>query len=174
MDAPSPQPSDTFVQAPFLSSPRPTQVQTVRVTDYYIAFVAPTATREPTKEEYNEMNRRITAYFSDDLIRLYADDSNIEFVSIDSSNDFTLYGAAAGIPRPEFNIYMNFNYTDVTYRTTTGLMVVPTVDETFGDLRNSITVNFILQVVRNYTGTPFESTNEVIFAASDFVGPPAF
>jgi hypothetical protein len=162
MDAPSPQPSNMFVQAPFLSSPRPTQVQTVRVTDYFIAFVAPTATREPTEEEYNEMNRRITAYFSDAVLSLYADDSNIEFVSIDSSNDFTLYGAAAGIPSPRYNIYMNFNYTDVTYRTTTGLMVVPTVAEQFFDLKNSITVDFILDVVRTYTGTPFESTNEVV------------
>jgi hypothetical protein len=74
------------------------------VTDYYISFVAPGATREPTQEEYDEMLRRITAYFVDIFVAM--NDADTEFVSIDSSIDLTLYGAAAGIPRPEFNIYI--------------------------------------------------------------------
>jgi hypothetical protein len=161
--------SDAPSRAPIPSSSTATPVQIVRVTDYYISFVAPGATREPTQEEYDEMLRRITAYFVD--IFMAMNDADTEFVSIDSSIDFTLYGAAAGIPRPEFNIYMNFDFSNFIYTETS---VVPTVAETFDILRSSITVDFILEIVRTYTGTPFESTNEVFFAASEFVGPPAF
>jgi hypothetical protein len=170
-DAPSAAPaiaeSDAPSRAPIPLSPTGTPVQIVRVTDYYISFVAPDATREPTQEEYDEMLVRISAYFVETFMAL--NDADTEFISVDSSNDFTLYGDAAGIPRPEFNIYMNFDFSNIIYTETS---VVPTVAETFDIMRSSITQDFILNVVRTYTGTPFESTNEVFFAASEFIGPP--
>jgi hypothetical protein len=166
-DAPSVAPaiaeSDAPSRAPIPLSP----TAIVRVTDYYIAFVAPAATREPTEDEYNEMLRRITEYFVDIFTAM--NDADTEFVSIDSSIDFRLYGDGAVIPR--FNIYMNFDFSNFIYTETS---VVPTVAEIFDILRYSINQEFILDIVRTYTGTPFESTNEVKFAASEFVGPPAF
>jgi hypothetical protein len=167
--APSILPSDAPSNAPINLSPTATPVQTVRVTDYYISFVAPDATREPTQDEYDEMLRRITAYFKDTFTGIYATDPNTEFLDVVSSNDFSLYGAAAGIPEARFNIYMNFDFSDFTY---TEGSVVPTNAEIFQIMKDAITQDFIIQVVRTYTGTPFESTNEVFFAASEFNGKP--
>jgi hypothetical protein len=155
------------VGVPINSSPTP--VQTVRVTDYYVAFVAPDATREPTPDEYDEMSRRITAYFNDTFTGIYATDPNTEFLDVVSSNDFSLYGTAAGIPEARFNIYMNFDFSDFTF---TEASVVPTSAEIFQIMRDAITPDFIIDVVRTYTGTPFDSTNEVFFSASEFNGPP--
>jgi hypothetical protein len=167
--APSVLPSDAPSNMPINLSPTATPVQTVRVTDYYISFVAPDATREPTQDEYAEMLRRITAYFKDTFTGIYANDPNTTFLDVVSSNDFTLYGAAAGIPEARFNIYMNFDLSDFTYTLDS---VVPTNAEIFQIMKDSITQQFIIDVVRTYTGTPFESTNEVFFAASEFNGKP--
>ena len=164
-DAPSLAPSG----APVVLSPTPTPVQTVRITDYYISFVAPDATREPTQDEYDEMLRRITEYYKEIFTGIFATDPDTVFLDIISSNDFTLFGDAAGIPEARFNIYMNFDFSDIIY---TEESVVPTNQEIFTIMEEAITQDFILEVVRTYTGTPFESTNEVFFAASEFVGPP--
>jgi hypothetical protein len=166
-DAPSLTPSG----APIPLVPTPTPVQVVRVTDYYISFVAPGATREPTQAEYDEMLRRINGWFEMVFMAQYANNPDVQFIGSEASNDFTLYGLNMEIPpRPaDFNLYMNFDITDFTYSENS---VVPTTAEAFEIMRASITRDFILQVVRTYTGTPFESTNEVFFAASEFTAPP--
>jgi hypothetical protein len=164
-------PSDSPSVAPIPLNPTPTPVQLLLVEDYYISFVAPGATREPTQEEYDEMLVRINDWFEQQFEELYANNPDVEFLGAESSNDFTLYGLNTGIPpRPaEFNIYMNFDFTEYTYSETS---TVPTTQEVFEVMRQSITRDFILEVVRTFTGTPFESTIEVFFAASQFSAPP--
>jgi hypothetical protein len=166
-DAPSLRPSG----APIPLVPTPTPVQIVRVTDYYISFVAPDATREPTQAEYDEMLRRINEWFQMTFMEQYANNPETQFIGSVASNDFTLFGVNNNIPpRPaDFNIYMNFDFSEFTY---TENSVVPTTSEAFEIMRASITRDFILEVVRTYTGTPFESTDEVFFAASEFTQPP--
>jgi hypothetical protein len=148
-----------------LSPTATTQLQTVRVTDYYIAFNAPNATREPTEKEYNEMNRRITAYFAKVLMNIYEDDPKIEFISMNSSIDFTRYGAEAGIFLNGYNIIMSYSFSDVTFRTLTeSSVVVPSAPQISSRWRYSTNYNYFISLVpRTYTGTPFESTDRVYF-----------
>ena len=164
-------PSDSPSIAPIPLNPTPVPVQIVLIEDYYISFVAPGATREPTQEEYDEMLIRINDWFEMQFMALYANRTDVQFLGAETSNDFTLFGLNTGIPpRPEnFNIYMNFDFSEYTYSESS---TVPTTQEVFEIMRLSITQAFILQVVRTFTGTPFESTVEVFFAASQFVAPP--
>jgi hypothetical protein len=164
-------PSDSPSIAPIPLNPTATPVQTVLVNDYYISFLAPGATREPTQAEYDEMLTRINGWFEMQFTAQYANRTDVQFLGTETSNDFTLYGLNNNIPpRPaEFNIYMNFNFSAFTFSETS---VVPTTQEIFEIMRLSITRDFILQVVRTFTGSPFESTVEVFFAASQFAMPP--
>lgn len=117
------------------------------------------------------MLRRITAYYKEAFTEFYANDPDTEFLDVVLSNDFNLYGTAAGIPEARSNIYMNFDFSD--FRFTEG-SVVPTTAEIFAIMFDATVTNvdFVFQVPRSYTGTPFESTNEVFFEASEFNGPP--
>jgi hypothetical protein len=164
-------PSDSPSAAPIPLNPTPTPVQLLLIEDYFISFVAPGATREPTQAEYDEMLVRINDWFEQQFEELYANRTDVQFLGAESSNDFALYGLNNDIPpRPaEFNIYMNFDFTEYTYSEDS---VIPTTQEVFEVMRLSITTDFILEVVRTFTGTPFESTNEVFFAASQFAAPP--
>lgn len=164
-------PSDSPSIAPIPLNPTPTPVQIVLVRDYYISFLAPSATREPTQAEYEEMLTRINDWFEMQFTAIYANSTDVQFLGAQTSNDFTLYGLNNNIPpRPaEFNIYMNFDFSEYTFSETSN---VPTTQEVFEIMRLSITRDFILQVVRTFSGTPFESTVEVFFAASEMMSPP--
>lgn len=149
----------------------PSPLQFVLVEDYYISFAAPGATREPTQAEYDEMLVRINDWFEAQLRAKYANRTDVEFLGTESSNDFTLYGINNNIPpSPErFNIYMNFDFSKFSFSETS---TVPTNEEVYEIMLASITPDFILQVVRSLTGSPFELTNEVFFAASQLIAPP--
>jgi hypothetical protein len=165
----NPSVSPTAVPIPLV--PTPTPVQRLRITDYYISFVTDTTSREPTQEEYDEMLSRINGWFEMRFTEVYANDPNIQFLGAETSNDFTIFGLNNQIPpRPaEFNIYMNFDFSEFTYSEQS---MVPTTADVFEVMRSSITQDFILQVARTYTGTPFASTIEVFFAASELTAPP--
>ena len=147
---------------------------TVRLEDYFVSFVAPDAIRSPTTEEFSEMLVRITAYFDAYLSEYFAANqtTSVFFDSIETVNDFNLYGVPeAGQPEERFNIYMNFNHSDFIF--TPGALELPTAEEIFAILLTSISADFILDVVRTYTSTPFESTNEVYCGVSLYTnGPP--
>jgi hypothetical protein len=149
--------------------------QIVRLEDYYMSFVAPDATRSPTEEEYSEMLVNITNYFETYLKDYFITNNNetISLVRIVTSNDFNLYGTSTpGLPDSRYNIYMNFNYTDFMY--TPGTENPPNAEETFSILLLSITPDFIINIVRTFVFTPFESTNEVFCGESNFTnGPPS-
>ena len=143
----------------------------IRLEDYYMSFVAPDATRSPTTEEFSEMLLRITAYFDAYLTEYLATNQTLSFDRIESSNNFNLYGTPeAGQPEERYNIYMNFNYSDFIF--TPNTLDPPTSDEIFTILLTSITPDFILDVVRTYTFTPFESTNEVFCGTSSYTNAP--
>ena len=144
---PSQGPSGIQSTAPIPLNPTPAPLQIVLVEDYFISFLAPGATREPTPAEYDEMLVRINDWFELQFTTRYANDPNVQFLGSETSNDFTLYGLMNNIPpRPnEFNIYMNFDFSEFTFSETS---TVPTTEEVFEILRSSITADFILQSVQ--------------------------
>lgn len=137
-----------------------------------MSFVAPDATRSPTTAEFSEMLLRITAYFDVYLTEYLAMNQTLTFDRIETVNDFNLYGTPeAGQPEERYNIYMNFNYSDFIF--TSDTIEPPTSNEIFAILLTSITPDFIIDVVRTYVLTPFESTNEVFCGTSSYTnGPP--
>ena len=160
-------PTTSPTSAPISITPIPTTLSSiVSLEDYYISFVAPMATREPTPEEYNEMGVRINDWFEAQLTAFYTNvnRTDVQFLGTESSINCTLFGGSNNtIPprRDEFNIYMNFEFFDFTFSENSN---VPTTAEVVEIMIASISRDFILQVVRTYTGTPFESTNEVFIS----------
>jgi hypothetical protein len=130
-----------------------------------MSFVAPKATRGPTREEYDEMTERIRIWF-ETAIKTEYNDRNIKLLDVELVNDFEVYGLNKDIPpRPEnFNIYINFDYADYLFKNNHN-EELPSPADLFKVIRRSITTDFILDAVRSYSGTPFESTNEVFLAA---------
>jgi hypothetical protein len=136
----------------------------VVVEEFYLSFVAPNATRGPTTTEYDEMTQRITNWFEIHFIDIYANVSNVEFLGMETTNDFTLYGRNNEIPpRPaDFNIYMHFDNADFTF---TKESAAPDSSEVIATMIASIDEKFVREIVRTDTGTPFVSTNEVFISA---------
>jgi hypothetical protein len=136
-----------------------------RLEDYYISYAAEGATREPTPEEYAEMLNRTTNYYQRFFEARYANNPTQMFVRIDSLTDYTLY--QAGIPEARFNIYINFNVTRLEF---TEGSVAPTTAEVFQIMREAVNgvtgQKYILEEVQTFVGSPFESTNEIYFAAT--------
>ena len=127
------------------------------------------ATREPTVAEYEQMLLRVTEWFNMFFEEFYADDPDIEFLGAETELDLTLFGANAGIPQQRYNIYMDFSFTDFIWSENS---IPPSSSELFDIMRQSISTDFILEQVRTFSGSPFETTNEAFFAASDTVAPP--
>lgn len=143
-------------------------VQRIRVADFYLAYVAGNADREPTEDEYAQVASLTMDYFETFLQARYADDPDVTYLGIEPALEFTLYGENAGIPNERFNIYMDYSYADVIY---TPESTPPNPAETFVILRDSISPEYILDYVRAASGTPFVSTNEVVFRASTMDSP---
>lgn len=115
------------------------------------------------------MLRRVTEWFNMFFEEFYADDPDVEFLGTESEIDLTLFGSEAGIPQERYNIYMDFSFTEFIWSEDS---IPPLNSELFDIMRTSISTDFILQQVRTFTGSPFETTNEAFFAASDTVAPP--
>jgi hypothetical protein len=154
--------------APVATPTAASNEQTVRLQDFFISYVAPEATREPTAAEYAEMLNRTSNYFQRYFENYYANDPNVEFVSINATIDFTRYGPDAGIPEARFNIYINFALTDLTF---TADSTPPDAKALFDILAASTYgqdgVTYILTEVQTF----FETTNEVFLSATE-VAPP--
>jgi hypothetical protein len=130
--------------------------------------VAPDSTQEPSREEYDQMINITSTYLQGFFEERYANDPDREFIRIESITDFTLYGAEAGRPRPEFNIYINFNVSRLEFSEDS---IAPTTAELFEVFREAFNgspgENYILNFVRPFTGSQFESTNEIWFEATE-------
>jgi hypothetical protein len=162
--APSDSPTPLVTTIP---TEAPIQDNVVRIGDHFMSFVAPRAARAPIREEYDEMVERISNWFEEAISNEY-NDSNVKLLKLNLRSDFRLFGLNKNIPpRPEdFNIYINFDYADYLFEDNNNSnRSLPSPDDLFKVVRRSITTDFILNVVRSYTGTPFESTNEVYLAA---------
>lgn len=161
-------PTDTPMK-PTTAVPTETPIpdNVVRIGDHFMSFVAPKATRGPTREEYDEMIERIRIWFKTAITNEYSD-PNMKLMDTELVNDFEVYGLNKDIPpRPEdFNIYINFDYADYIFNdSNTDGRELPSPADLFKVIRRTITSDFILDAVRSYSGTPFESTNEVFLAA---------
>lgn len=109
----------------------------------------------------------LTASFYDTfLTEFYADMPDIMFIRVEPSLDFTLY--QAGVPDPQFNIYMQYETVEMVFAPES---TTPTSEDAFSTLRESINQDYILSYVRSLTDSPFFSTNEVIFRASNMENP---
>jgi hypothetical protein len=137
------------------------------VQDFFISIVAPDATEEPSAAEYVTIVDRMTEYFQLLLSSQIKENYGVDLLSIELSNDFNLFNAS--IPVDRFNIYMNFDAATFTYPVDS--VGVPDANEAFVLLRDSISIDFILEVLR-VPGTTFASSNEVVFRESEFDGPP--
>jgi uncharacterized surface protein with fasciclin (FAS1) repeats len=78
--------------------------QTVRVQKFYISYVAPQATREPTPDEYQQMLTRTVKWFEQTFTSKYTNNPSVQFLGAEGAIAKTLYGANASIPEPRFNI----------------------------------------------------------------------
>jgi hypothetical protein len=124
------------------------------------------AERAPNEEEYMGTVSRTTEYFNNFFTTTYENDPNVNFLGAQAQLDFNLY--EAGIPAERFNIYMDYAYMDLYF--TADSTNLPTPDEAFVLMRDSITAEYITDYVQ-VEGTPFFSTSEVVFRRSTMSNP---
>lgn len=113
-NAPSFAPSTSPLADGATRAPTEAPKQLVRVQDYFIAYVIdPKADREPTEEEYIEMNVRSAAHFADAIEAFYAGRDDVTFLGVESAIEDT--GFQQGIPEERFDIFIDFEFADVAY-----------------------------------------------------------
>jgi uncharacterized surface protein with fasciclin (FAS1) repeats len=147
-------------------SPTEEPVQRIRVENFFLAYVVPGATTEPTPDQITQLAQVTNDFFTDTFTTMFAGNNNVTFLRSESTLGFTLFGA--GIPAARFNVYTDYNYTDLIY---TANSTPPDAAASFVIMRESINQPYIVDYVRSLTGTPFETTNEVIFRASTMDAP---
>ena len=98
-DVPKDPPTDTPMK-PTTTIPTQTPLpdNVVRIGDHFMSFVAPKATRGPTREEYDEMIERIRIWFKTAIANEY-NDQNIKLMDTELVNDFKVYGLNKEIGR---------------------------------------------------------------------------
>lgn len=130
------------------------------------------------------MVQRTADYLSQVLRDFYSSVDETEFLGAEAVLDGTLFGAEAGIPEERckhdfssifnsrlsssVNIYMDYSFSEFTF---TAGSVVPQSMEVFDLMSDAISPTYIEEVVRTFTGTPFDSTTEVFFSASETTFP---
>lgn len=123
-------------------------------------MVDPAASRSPTDEEFSTIAERTADVFYKHLADHYsANDTNpvIELIGLDLVLNNTEYGA--GKPDAKFNIYMDFTVSTLY----TGVSEPESPEEQIDVLEGAIDADYILNIVRTLTGTPFETVNELFF-----------
>jgi hypothetical protein len=123
----------------------------------YITIAAPDATREPTLAEYELMTNHTADYFDAYFTGYYYDDADSSFFRTEPILKDTLYDAGV---RALYRVqYMEF-FANLVF---SSAFVLPTSDEAFALVSDSISADYILDFVRSATTrTPFDSTNEVV------------
>jgi hypothetical protein len=96
-------------------------------------------------------------YFDSYFTGYFENDVSSTFIRSELTLKNTLYNA--GIPDERFNVYMEV-VANLVFASASAL---PTSKEAFVLVRDSIRVDDVLDFVWSATGTPFESTNEVVF-----------
>jgi hypothetical protein len=142
----------------------------VIVDRYSISYASPGAT-EPTEEEYNGMLNITTAYFTDVFDTYWANNPSVTFLGINSSIVFTAF-EDPNLPTAgqQYNIYMDYNFSNFLF---TPDSVLPTSDEIFSEMRDSIDATYITDWVWQLKDSPFATVNAVYFQASQEIAPAA-
>jgi hypothetical protein len=165
-DPPSATPSGMLeTESPAAGAPTEEPVLRIRVENFFLAYVAPGAI-EPTEEQYALLVDATNDFFSDTFTEMFASDDTTTFLRAESTLGFSLFNAS--IPAERFNIYTDYDYTDLIYTTNS---TPPDAAASFILLRDSINQDYIIDYVRSLDGTPFVTTNEVVFRASTMEAP---
>jgi hypothetical protein len=139
--------------------------QTVRVDSFFMAYVVPDLTREPTRREYRALLDATTEYFNDYFRQYFANKPSVRFLSVEPEIRYTMYDA--GFPEERFNVFIEFSTADFHFSADSR---VPNADRLLNLLLNSISGDYIENYVRKVP--PFESTTEVLAGASDSTSSP--
>jgi hypothetical protein len=149
----------------------------IRVSNWYVAYRAPDATtRAPTRMEYDALLESTRVYVENYFLNHFQTNmlDMIRYVGSESLLTTANYGtdvpAFVQQPSPSdngrFNIYVNFRYIEFTYYDTS----TPILDEaqSYNLLQSALLTNpdgrtYIMQVPQMLTGTPFESTIDIVF-----------
>ena len=117
---------------------------------------------EPSPEDYAQQARDVHQFFEDVwTTEVAANQTDFTFLGVEFVLEFTLF--EAGIPDPEFTLYMDYEHMDLIY--TANSTGFPDPAESFEILQDSLTEDFIRFTVRNTTGA-FSTVSRVVFRAS--------
>jgi hypothetical protein len=166
--------------APTSSSMGPTPERgliRIRVSNWYIAYRAPDATtRAPTRMEYDAILEATRMYVENYFLNYFQTNmlDMIRYVSSESVLTTASYGTDVPTfvqqPSPSdngrFNIYVNFRYIEFVYYDTS--TPIPDEAQSYDLLQSALLTNpdeqtYIMQVPQTLTGTPFESTIDIVF-----------
>jgi hypothetical protein len=115
----------------------------VRVTDFYLAYVAADADREPTAEEYSLMVNLTSDFYETSLTALYADRQDVTFLGLGVPK-LKSVGFNYGVPNERFNIIMYYDYIDLMFTENSN---APSASESFVLVRDMISPECILDIV---------------------------
>lgn len=145
------------------TDPFPPDAIQVRVRDYFLAYVIPNLTVQPTPEQTAALIT-ITETFWDAYFKEKYPRSPQRYIGIQIIPNEVRY--RAGIPEQKFNFYIDFNTTVAFEGGSTNL---PATQALFDVMAQANFQSYILNYVRrvNIDPNPFRSNNEVIFRASE-------
>lgn len=166
--------------APTSSSMGPTPERgliRIRVSNWYIAYRAPDATtRAPTRMEYDAILESTRMYIENYFLNYFQTNmlDMIRYVSSESLLTTASYGTDVPSfvqqPSPNddgrFNIYVNFRYIEFVYYDTS--TPIPDEAQSYDLLQSALLTNpdeqtYIMEVPQMLSGTPFESTIDIVF-----------
>jgi len=146
-------------QMPTLECPK----QCVDVSPYYISFVAPLADRKPNETEAIIMANLVSDFFTKELSRAFSDESlGIRFDTMETVPFETRFDA--GIPDDRFNLYIDLDSRAIFETDSENL---PTPEELFAILEESMGPSFIVNIVWQAPNTIWISAYEAVLGASE-------
>jgi hypothetical protein len=180
----SPSPMATTSQptalAPTPSSIGPTPERgliRIRVSNWYVAYRAPDATtRAPTRIEYDAVLESTRLYIENYFLNYFQINmlDMIQYVGTESLLSTASYGTDVPSfvqqPSPSdngrFNIYILLRYIEFVYYDTS--TPIPDESLSYDLLQSALLTNpdeqaYLMQVPQKLTGTPFESTIDIVF-----------
>jgi hypothetical protein len=148
--APSIEPSSVLSELPS-SAPSAWQ-RTVEIEPFSIAYSSENSTR-PSDAEVAELNGAVEAYYTDLFKSLFEASELIVFESLRFEFDFAQFGDSS---LPGYNIYVQYRSAIFEFsKKQGGQGRVPPSEDLFEEMKNGITVDFLLDVVRTRLDTAF-------------------
>ena len=141
-----------------------------------------TKTEEPTEEEYNQLVSANEQWYNDLYATFFESNPDLEFVDIQLILNETLHGDDVSLPSPDYNIYMVSKiqrsntsagclylilfhiffqgYEDGILRFTGTSKNIPAPFDLYVIYTDGITQDYLINVVRALSGTPFSGVLE--------------